>query len=196
MTVAALQRKSKTSSLIRQDPELHIPLNMPLLIFQPPYKPGISAQRPLWSPPNFLDNAASYTPLFRGPTEQLYTVEITTTTGCVTVDTQMVKIVPHADIYVPSAFTPNDDERNDILRPTLMGIKELHYFRIFNRWGQLMYETKTNYDGWDGRYKGAALPTQVGGLDSRRSWSRWEDVHKKGYKYPHTVSQPATRFTS
>jgi gliding motility-associated-like protein len=115
----------------------------------------------LWSPPNFLDNAASYTPLFRGPTEQLYTVDITTTTGCVTVDTQMVKIVPHADIYVPSAFTPNDDERNDMLRPTLMGIKELHYFRIFNRWGQLMYETKTNYDGWDGRYKGAALPTQV-----------------------------------
>jgi len=115
----------------------------------------------LWSPPNFLDNAASYTPLFRGPTEQLYTVEITTTTGCVTVDTQLVKIVPHADIYVPSAFTPNDDERNDILRPTLMGIKELHYFRIFNRWGQLMYETKTNYDGWDGKYKGAALPTQV-----------------------------------
>ena len=115
----------------------------------------------LWSPPNFLDNAASYTPLFRGPTEQLYTVEITTTTGCVTVDTQMVKIVPHADIYVPSAFTPNDDERNDMLRPTLMGIKELHYFRIFNRWGQLMYETKTNYDGWDGKYKGAALPTQV-----------------------------------
>jgi len=115
----------------------------------------------LWSPPNFLDNAASYTPLFRGSTEQLYTVEITTTTGCVTVDTQMVKIVPHADIYVPSAFTPNDDERNDILRPTLMGIKELHYFKVFNRWGQLMYETKTNYDGWDGRYKGAALPTQV-----------------------------------
>jgi gliding motility-associated-like protein len=88
-------------------------------------------------------------------------VEIKTTTGCVTVDTQMVKIVAHADVYVPSAFTPNDDELNDILRPTLMGIKELHYFKIFNRWGQLMYETKTNYEGWDGRYKGTTLPTQV-----------------------------------
>ena len=115
----------------------------------------------LWSPANFLDNAASYTPSFRSSTDQLYTVEIKTTTGCVTVDTQMVKIVAHADIYVPSAFTPNDDERNDILRPTLMGIKELHYFRVYNRWGQLMYETKTNYEGWDGRYKGAAQPTQV-----------------------------------
>jgi len=115
----------------------------------------------LWSPPAFLDNPASFAPTFKGSSDQLYTVEIKTTTGCVTVDTQSVKIVSHADIYVPGAFTPNDDERNDILRPTLMGIKELHYFKIFNRWGQLMFETRTNYEGWDGRYKGAALPTQV-----------------------------------
>ncbi len=114
-----------------------------------------------WSPPIFLDNAASYTPLFRSSADQLYNIEIKTTTGCVTVDTQMVKIVNHADIYVPSAFTPNDDERNDILRPTLMGIKELHYFRVYNRWGQLMFETKTNYAGWDGKYKGAPQSTQV-----------------------------------
>ncbi len=114
-----------------------------------------------WSPPIFLDNAASYTPLFRSSADQLYNIEIKTTTGCVTVDTQMVKIVNHADIYVPSAFTPNDDERNDILRPTLMGIKELHYFRVYNRWGQMMFETKTNYAGWDGKYKGAPQSTQV-----------------------------------
>ena len=114
----------------------------------------------LWSPANFLDNAASYTPTFRSSVDQLYTVEIKTTTGCVTVDTQMVKVVTHADIYVPSAFTPNDDERNDILRPTLMGIKELHYFRVYNRWGQLMFETRTNYAGWDGKYKGAPQSTQ------------------------------------
>lgn len=115
----------------------------------------------LWSPISFLDNAASYAPIFRGSAEQLYTVEIKTTTGCVTVDTQMVKIVSHADIYVPSAFTPNDDEKNDILRPTLMGIKELHYFRVYNRWGQLMFDTKTNYAGWDGKYKGSPQSTQV-----------------------------------
>jgi gliding motility-associated-like protein len=115
----------------------------------------------LWSPAIYLDNAASFFPLFRSSTDQLYTIEIKTTTGCVTVDTQMVKIVNHADIYVPSAFTPNDDERNDILRPTLMGIKELRYFRVFNRWGQLMFETKTNYAGWDGKYKGTPQSTQV-----------------------------------
>jgi len=114
-----------------------------------------------WSPPAYLDNPASYTPLFRSSSDQFYTVEIKTTTGCVTVDTQQVKIVPHVDIYVPSAFTPNDDEKNDILRPTLMGIKDLHYFRVFNRWGQLMFETKANYQGWDGKYNGKEQPTQV-----------------------------------
>ena len=56
----------------------------------------------------------------------------------------MVKMVDKADIYVPSAFTPNDDERNDLLHPILMGIKELHYFRVFDRWGKLIFETKTN----------------------------------------------------
>jgi gliding motility-associated-like protein len=115
----------------------------------------------LWTPPSFLDNAASFTPFFRSSTDQLYTIEIKTTTGCLTVDTQMVKIVNHADIYVPSAFTPNDDERNDILRPTLMGIKELRYFRVYNRWGRLMFDTKTNYAGWDGRYNGTPQSTQV-----------------------------------
>jgi gliding motility-associated-like protein len=114
-----------------------------------------------WSPANELDNPESYAPVFKGPSDQLYTITITTNTGCVTVDTQLVKTVTHAEIYVPSAFTPNNDGLNDLLRPTLMGIKELHYFRVYNRWGQLLFETKANRSGWDGRFKGAALPTQV-----------------------------------
>lgn len=115
----------------------------------------------MWNPTIFLDNPASFTPTFKSTSDQLYTIEITTATGCVTVDTQSVKIVPHVDIYVPTAFTPNNDEKNDILRPTLMGIKDFHYFRVYNRWGQLMYETKTNYQGWDGKYNGKEQSTQV-----------------------------------
>ncbi len=115
----------------------------------------------LWSPGVNLDNPASYSPVFTGPSDQLYTVEIKTNAGCVTVDTQLIKTVSHADIYVPTAFTPNTDGINDFLRPTLMGIKELHYFRIYNRWGQLLYETKTERQGWDGSYRGNILPTQV-----------------------------------
>jgi gliding motility-associated-like protein len=115
----------------------------------------------LWSPGIHLDNPATYTPVFIGSEDQLYTIEIITTTGCVTVDTQLVKIVPHVNMYVPTAFTPNGDGLNDFLRPTLMGIKELRYFRIYNRWGQLLFQTKNALPGWDGNLNGTLQSTQV-----------------------------------
>jgi len=115
----------------------------------------------LWNPPSDLDDASSFDPIFRGPEDELYTIKIETNTGCVTVDTQLVKTVPHAEIYVPTAFTPNNDGRNDLLRPTLMGIRELKFFRVYNRFGQLLFETKANGSGWDGTLDGTALPTQV-----------------------------------
>lgn len=114
-----------------------------------------------WSPPVNLDDPSGFNPIYKGSADQLYTITIMTNTGCVTVDTQLVKAVSHADIYVPTAFTPNGDGLNDLLRPTLMGIKELHYFRVYNRWGQLLFETKANGAGWDGTINGTRLPTQV-----------------------------------
>ncbi|HLG39455.1 MAG TPA: T9SS type B sorting domain-containing protein, partial [Chitinophagaceae bacterium] len=93
--------------------------------------------------------------------EQLYTITITTASGCVTVDTQMVKTVKEAQIYVPSAFSPNNDGLNDNLHPIFVGIKEVRYFRIFNRWGQMLYERKTELPGWDGNIAGTPQPTQV-----------------------------------
>ena len=119
---------------------------------------GVSA---LWSPGTYLNSASTYTPTFQASSDQLYTIEIKTNSGCVTVDTQVVKIVPHVDLYVPTAFTPNNDGVNDFLRPTLMGVKELHYFRVYNRWGQLLFDSRTERPGWNGVYKGIAQPTQV-----------------------------------
>ncbi len=119
---------------------------------------GVSA---LWSPATYLNSASGFNPVFNGPTEQVYTVEITTMAGCVTVDTQVVKTVKSVEILVPKAFTPNRDGKNDYLRPILLGVKQLNYFKIFNRWGQLIYETKNDQPGWDGRLKGILQSTQV-----------------------------------
>jgi len=115
----------------------------------------------LWSPGTWLNTQTSYTPLFTGPSEQLYTILIKTNSGCVTVDTQLVKTVKNAEIYVPTAFTPNNDGLNDLLRPIIRGVKEIKYFRIFNRWGQLLFETKTNQRGWDGTINGIPQRGQV-----------------------------------
>ncbi len=115
----------------------------------------------LWSPGTSLNTRSSYTPVFNGPTEQFYTIELKTISGCVTIDTQMVKTVKQAEIYVATAFTPNKDGLNDFLRPLLMGIKEVRYFRIFNRWGHLLFETKTDLPGWDGTLNGKLQSAQV-----------------------------------
>ena len=57
-------------------------------------------------------------------------------------------------IFIPTAFTPNNDGKNDFLRPIAVGIKNIEYFSIYNRWGQLVFMTKTNGHGWDGKING------------------------------------------
>jgi gliding motility-associated-like protein len=59
-----------------------------------------------------------------------------------------------SDMYVPTAFTPNNDGLNDLARPIMLGMRSLTYFRIYNRFGELVYSTTEIGKGWDGVYKG------------------------------------------
>ena len=57
-------------------------------------------------------------------------------------------------IYVPNSFTPDNDGRNDVFLPVVSGHDPLTYeFFIFNRWGELIFETQNSGSGWDGTYK-------------------------------------------
>ena len=114
----------------------------------------------IWSPPVNLDNPLITRPVFKGVADQLYTIKITTASGCVAIDTQVVKIYKNVEIFVPTAFTPNGDGKNDFLKPILIGIKEIKSFRIFNRWGNLVFDSKTDKPGWDGYFKGVIQNTQ------------------------------------
>ena len=60
--------------------------------------------------------------------------------------------------YVPTAFTPNGDIKNDLLTPVLPGGSALEYFTIYNRWGQKVFSTTTIGAGWDGKLKGQLQP--------------------------------------
>jgi len=73
---------------------------------------------------------------------------------CVGTDTIKVHTYVGPEVYVPSAFTPNNDGLNDILRPVLVGMKRFNYFRVYNRYGQLIFSTSREGEGWDGKYKG------------------------------------------
>ena len=119
---------------------------------------GVQAK---WQPAVQLNDDRSYRPVFKGTQSQDYAIVLTSRGGCVTVDSVLVEIVQRANIEVPSAFTPNGDGRNDELKPVPMGIAEIRYFRVFNRWGQLLYESRQSRTGWDGAHKGQLLATQT-----------------------------------
>jgi gliding motility-associated-like protein len=89
-----------------------------------------------------------------------YLVRATNPIGCSAEDNITVRVFKTGpEIFVPSGFTPNGDGLNDIIRPILAGIKQLNYFRLYNRWGQLVFSTTQSGKGWDGRIGGKEQPT-------------------------------------
>ncbi|MCW3110732.1 MAG: hypothetical protein JWQ09_5238, partial [Segetibacter sp.] len=64
-------------------------------------------------------------------------------------------------VFIPTAFTPNGDGKNDVLRPVAVGIKQFDFFRIYNRWGQEVFSTQINGKGWDGTINGVPQTTGV-----------------------------------
>jgi len=111
-----------------------------------------------WSPSTGLSNNSIPSPvavLYNN--DQTYYIKGTTAEGCVGFDTLRIKLYNRADIYIPNAFTPNGDGLNDFLRPLCIGVK-LSYFRIFDRWGALVFAARNEYDRWDGTQKGLPLP--------------------------------------
>lgn len=68
-----------------------------------------------------------------------------------------VIIVPAMSIYVPNTFTPNGDGLNDTFGVAGEAIEEFR-MQVFNRWGQLVFESKNAMDRWDGTYLGEAVP--------------------------------------
>lgn len=83
-------------------------------------------------------------------------VEVTNTLGCSTRDSVYIRVVPcnESVVYVPNTFTPNGDGVNDVLYVRGAGLSQLDYFRIFDRWGSLVWETNDISQGWDGTIRG------------------------------------------
>jgi gliding motility-associated-like protein len=90
-----------------------------------------------------------------------YKVIVTTAEGCSSTDSVTIKAFKGPDIYGPTAFTPNHDGKNDKFIPIPVGIKEIKYFKVYNRWGQIVFSTSKLHEGWDGRLKGIDLDSGV-----------------------------------
>lgn len=117
----------------------------------------------LWSPPDNLSaiNIANPIAFYTTISEDIrYKVIGFSEEGCKDSAYVTVKVFKTGPtIFVPTAFTPNNDGRNDLLRPIAVGMKSIENFSIYNRWGQILFTTKVNGEGWDGRINGRLQST-------------------------------------
>jgi gliding motility-associated-like protein len=118
-----------------------------------------------WSPPYALSATGIADPVgvYDVPVEPIrYQVLVYDEAGCVDSAYMTVRVFKTGpEVFVPTAFTPNGDGRNDVLRPIAAGMAQMEYFRVFNRWGQLVFSTSRNGEGWDGRIGGREQNTGV-----------------------------------
>jgi len=115
----------------------------------------------VWSPAHSFENVN--TPVAWGKIQEANTIITLTVTdpfGCTA--TQSMEIDPNSccTVFLPNAFTPNGDGRNDFFRPIYNGYHHFHVFQIMNRWGQIIFTAENNNVQWDGNYNG--VPQDMG----------------------------------
>ncbi|PCI96693.1 MAG: hypothetical protein COB15_09310, partial [Flavobacteriales bacterium] len=92
----------------------------------------------------------------------LITLTIIDANGCTNTITHTAIVTGEFGIFVPNSFTPDGDGLNDNFFPSGFGIgNEEFSFFIFDRWGELIYETHTKFAPWDGKFKGKSVPNDV-----------------------------------
>jgi gliding motility-associated-like protein len=113
-----------------------------------------------WTPNRNLNCDDCAEPIATVKTNTSYIVKVTSAYGCSATDTIAIKaFCVNTQVYIPNAFTPDADGLNDKLIVRGSGIQTVKYFRIFNRWGELVFE-RSNFApndpsfGWDGKVRG------------------------------------------
>ncbi len=108
-----------------------------------------------WWPEDYLSdpNIADPKVTFPDTGRYKYVLIGTNEEGCVATDTIEIWVVRTGSVFVPNAFSPNGDGKNDVLMPRTVGYSEITSFRIYNRYGQLVFSSvQEAYPSWDGTY--------------------------------------------
>ncbi|MBS1586809.1 MAG: gliding motility-associated C-terminal domain-containing protein [Bacteroidetes bacterium] len=116
----------------------------------------------LWTPAANLNTDIGPNPIGSYPDTGhfAYNVYIKSAEGCEANDSLKVWVVAQPSWFVPNAFTPNGDGKNDFIKPIAIGYSANNFFRIYDRFGEKVYESKDFSQGWDGNYYGQ--PAEVG----------------------------------
>jgi gliding motility-associated-like protein len=145
----------KTLPTVNAGPDLFLPYESPFTI-SPIYSGNVQSY--LWIPsgncpaPSGIANEA-----------QFFTIKVTSDSGCIATDEIKVFVeCKYANIFIPNAFTPNNDGKNDLFKPITRGIKTINSFVIFDRYGKKVYQLNNsipnqNKIGWNGKFNATDL---------------------------------------
>ena len=91
------------------------------------------------------------------------TLRVTTTKGCEDEVTEYFRIGTEYNMFVPNSFTPNGDGQNDVFAPSAVGLDPDRYsLIIYDRWGGVVFESKSLSQPWDGRAQGTSTMAENG----------------------------------
>lgn len=93
-----------------------------------------------------------------------YSVKFENTSGCLSLMSNKITtqiVCNSTGIYIPDIFTPNGDGINDIIKPICVGISTFKYLKIYNRWGNILFESTDASKGWDGKFRGQVQPSDA-----------------------------------
>ncbi len=145
------------------------------------FSPGIASV--VWTYDETLSDTSVFDPLAYPLETTVYFVAARDSNGCRANDTVIVRVFKTpcttGGVFLPNAFTPNGDGKNDVLYVRGIRITEV-YLAIYDRWGQLMFETNDKEKGWDGTYGGKLLDAGVFGYYLRAKCEDGETVSKEG----------------
>ena len=137
----------------------------------------------VWKPAATLSSANVSNPVATPDVTTTYTVTAKTASGCDRSDTVTVVVravvCDEPYVFLPTAFSPNDDGENDKLKLESAIVGEV-YWVIFNRWGEKIFEAHSSDDAWDGTYLGKAQPAETYGYYLRVKCINGEEFEKKG----------------
>ncbi len=113
-----------------------------------------------WQPAQYCDDSTSSQPIVSPQNTTTFYVTGIGANGCSSKGSIVVDADKQPNVFMPSAFTPNSDGKNDIIYPIIACDFIFESFHVYNRWGQEVFMTKTYMQGWDGRFKG--VPCEIG----------------------------------
>jgi gliding motility-associated-like protein len=121
----------------------------------------------LWTPGTGLSCTTCPNPIATPVETTKYTVTGYNIGGCVSTDEVIITVICNdGSIYIPNTFSPNGDGSNDVFFPRSSVNFTVKTFRVFNRWGQMIYQrenfsSNSSADGWDGTFNGVKLTPDV-----------------------------------